>query len=84
MTSCTSLEVRYRNTSPSGFVNQNNNNSGNNNQGTPTSGKFHSTIPRVNKMAQNDIKLSIFIGNWLEDPKQHWFLCEVVWTVRQV
>ena len=35
-------------------------------------------------MDGNDIKLPIFNGNGLEDPEQHWFLCEVVWTVRQV
>ena len=32
----------------------------------------------------NDIKLHIFNGNGLEDPKKHWFLCEFVWTMRQV
>ena len=31
-----------------------------------------------------DIKLPIFNGNGLEDPEQHLFLCEAVWTVRQI
>ena len=35
-------------------------------------------------MVENDIKLPIINGNGLEDPKQHWFLCEVVWTMRHV
>ena len=35
-------------------------------------------------MARNDIKLLIFNGIGLEDPEQHWFLCEAVWTVPQV
>ena len=35
-------------------------------------------------MVGNDIKFPIFNGNGLEDPGKHWFLCEVVWTVRQV
>ena len=35
-------------------------------------------------MDGNDIKLQIFNGNGLEDPEQHWFLCEAVWKVRQV
>ena len=35
-------------------------------------------------MAGNDIKLPIFNGNGLEDPEQHWFLCESVWTMQQV
>ena len=29
-------------------------------------------------MVGNDIKLPIFNGNGLEDPEQHWFLCEAV------
>ena len=32
----------------------------------------------------DDMKLPIFKGSSLEDPKQHWFLCEVVWSVKQV
>ena len=35
-------------------------------------------------MAGNDIKLPIFKINGLEDPKKHWFICEVICTVRQV
>ena len=74
------LEVISRNTSPNGFVNHNNSNSGNSSQGNSSS----STIPRVNIIVGNDIKLPIFNGNGLKDLEQHWFLCEVVWIVRQV
>ena len=81
---CTSPEVRCRNSYPSGFVNQDNNTSGNIKQGIPTSQTFNPTLPRTNKMVENDIKLSIFNGNGLEDPEQHWFLWESVWTVQQV
>ena len=42
------------------------------------------TIPAMHTMARADIKLPIFNGNGLEDPKKHWFLCEVVWTMRQI
>jgi len=35
-------------------------------------------------MAGGEMKLPLFHGNGLEDPQQHWFLCEVVWRVRQV
>ena len=35
-------------------------------------------------MAGADIKLPIFNGNGLEDPKQHWFLCEVLWAMGQI
>ena len=30
------------------------------------------------------MKLLIFKGSGLEDPEKHWFLCEVVWSVKQV
>ena len=30
------------------------------------------------------MKLPIFRGTGLEDPEQHWFLCKVVWNVKQV
>ena len=32
----------------------------------------------------DDIKLPIFRGTGLEDPDQHRFLCEAVWSVKQV
>ena len=32
----------------------------------------------------NGIRLPIFRGTRLEDPYQHWFLCEAVWSVKQV
>ena len=35
-------------------------------------------------MDGNNTNLLIFNGNGLEDLEQHWFLCEVLWTVRQV
>ena len=50
----------------------------------PASQTFYPIVPRMNIMVGNDIKLSISNGIGLEDPKQYWFLCEVVWTVRHV
>ena len=76
-TSHPSLEVRLRNSSPNGFLNQSNNNRGNRRQGIPTK----QAIPRMNIIIGNDIKLTIFNINGLEDPKQHWFLCEDMWTI---
>ena len=32
----------------------------------------------------DDIKLSIFRGTSVEDPDQHFFLCEAVWNIKQV
>ena len=34
-------------------------------------------------MVGNDVDLPLFHGNGTEDIKQYWFLCEVVWIVRQ-
>ena len=33
---------------------------------------------------ENDIKIPVFRGTGLEDPNQHWFLCEAMWNVKQV
>ena len=77
-------QVRYRNSSPSGCINQSNNNNGNSRQGIPTRQTFNPTVPRTNIMVRNDIKLPIINGNGLEYPKQHWFLCKAMWTVRQI
>ena len=55
-----------------------NTNTVNSGQGSTTSQNFVSTVPTTNTMAGDDIKLPIFNGNGLEDPEQHWFLCEAV------
>ena len=35
-------------------------------------------------MEGDDVKLPLFHGKETEDPKQYWFLCEVVWIVKKV
>ena len=35
-------------------------------------------------MAGDNVKIPLFQGNGTEDPKQYWFLCEVVRIVKQV
>ena len=82
MTPHTSLKVISGNTSPSGFSNPTNNNSGTSNQGIPTSIIFSSMVPRVNRMDGNYINFPIFNGKGLEDPEQLLFLCESIWTVQ--
>ena len=32
----------------------------------------------------DDIKLPIFKGTGSEDPEQFWFLCEAVWTAKNI
>jgi len=51
-----------------------------------TQGSKSAAPPFTSKtvMAGGEMKLPIFHGNGLEDPQQHWFLCEVVWRVKQV
>ena len=34
-------------------------------------------------MVGDDMKLLMFHGNDIDDPKQYWFLCEAIWTSRQ-
>ena len=59
-------------------------NIGNKGHITPTRKIYNLGVPRVHRMVWNDINMPIFNGNGLEDPQQHWFLCEVVWIMRQV
>ena len=35
-------------------------------------------------MVGDKVKLPLFQGNGTKDPKKYWFLCEVVWTMKQV
>ena len=48
---------------------------------SPTRQIFNTVVPRTNIMSKSDIKFPIFNGNGLKDPDQHWFLCEVMWTM---
>ena len=52
---------------------------------TPPSGSntANQHPPRRNKMG-DDMKLPTFTGTGEEDPEQHWFLCEAVWTIKQI
>ena len=40
--------------------------------------------PSATLMVGKDIRLPRFNGNGIDDPEQHGFLCEVVWTGRLV
>ena len=80
----TSPKVRSRNLSPSGFVTTSNTNVVNSEQESLTSQKLYLSVIVANIMAGNDIKFPIFNGNGLEDPEEHCFLCEAIWTVRHV
>ena len=32
----------------------------------------------------DDMKLPTFKGTGAEDPEQHWFLCEAMWTIKAI
>ena len=50
---------------------------------TPPSGSntTNQNPPHRNIMG-DDMKLPTFRGTGAEDPEQHWFLCEAVWTIK--
>jgi hypothetical protein len=52
---------------------------------TPPSGSntANPNPPPRNRMG-DDMKLPTFKGTGSEDPEQHWFLCEAIWTIKQV
>ena len=79
-----SPEEIYTDLYPSKFVNTSNTNVVNRIQAIPARQTFLPYTPTVNIMVGFDIKLPIFNGNGLEDPKQHWFLCEFIWIMRQI
>ena len=56
----------------------------NSGQGSSSSQNFVLNVPLVNKVDGTEIKLPIFNRNGLEDPKQHWFICEFLWILRQI
>ena len=52
---------------------------------TPLSGSSTTNQhpPRRNRMG-DDMKLPMFKGTGAEDLKQHWFLCEAMWTIKTI
>ena len=52
---------------------------------TPLSGStpVSQNPPQRNRMG-DDMKLPIFKGTGAEDPEQHWFLCEAMWTIKTI
>ena len=52
-------------------------------QGIPPSLNCSLNTSNANSMAGEDIRLPTFNGNGVEDPDQHWFFSEVVWTVHK-
>ena len=83
--------VPYRPTTPQKTLGEQGNpivplQSGSSSQTPPSSQRtppVQQTQPPRRSRIVDDIKLPIFRGTGLEDPKQHWLLCEAVWKVKK-
>jgi hypothetical protein len=54
------------------------------NQSTVTSSLVHTQSRNQGRSMADEMRLPIFRGDGSEDPDQHWFLCEAVWSIKQV
>jgi len=41
-------------------------------------------LGNLGRSMADEMRLPTFIGDGSEDPNQHWFLCEVVWSIKNV
>jgi hypothetical protein len=53
-------------------------------QSTVTSSSVHTQSRNLGRSMEDEMRLPIFRGDGSEDLDQHWFLCEVVWSIKQV
>jgi hypothetical protein len=44
----------------------------------------HTQLGKQGRSMEDEMRLPIFRGDGSEDPDQHWFLCEVVWSIKKV
>jgi hypothetical protein len=68
----------------SSTVSNQSNQSNQSTQSTVTSSLVHTQSRNQGKSMADEMRLPIFRGDGSEDPDQHWFLCEVVWSIKQV
>jgi hypothetical protein len=55
-----------------------------NTQSTGTSGSTHTQSRNLERSMAYEMRLPTFRGDGSEDPDQHWFLCEVVWSIKNI
>jgi hypothetical protein len=55
-----------------------------NTQSTGTSGSVHTQSGTLGRSMADEMRLPTFRGDGSEDPDQHWFLCEAVWSIKNV
>jgi hypothetical protein len=53
-------------------------------QSTGTSGSMHTQSGNPRISMADEMRLPTFRGDGSEDPDQHWFLCESVWSIKNV
>jgi hypothetical protein len=53
-------------------------------QSTITSSSAYTQTGNLGRSMADEMRLPIFRGDGFEDPDQHWFLCEVVWNIKNV
>jgi hypothetical protein len=51
---------------------------------TVTSSLAHTQSRNQGISMADEMRLPIFRGDGSEDPDQHWFLCEAVWSIKKV
>ena len=56
----------------------------NNPQNTITSSSTYTQKGNLGSSMADEMRLPIFRGDGSEDPDQHWFLCEYVWSIKNV
>jgi hypothetical protein len=55
-----------------------------NTQSTVTSSPPHTQSGNLGRSMADEMRLPTFRGDGSEDPDQHWFLCEVVWSIKNI
>jgi hypothetical protein len=53
-------------------------------QSTVTSIPPHTQSRTLGRSMSDEMRLPTFRGDGFEDPKQHWFLCEFVWSIKNI
>jgi hypothetical protein len=53
-------------------------------QSTSTIGSVHTHSGTLGRSMADEMRLPTFRGDGYEDLDQHWFLCKVVWSIKNV
>jgi hypothetical protein len=53
-------------------------------QKTGTSGSVHTQLRNLGRSMADEMRLPTFRGDGSEDPDHHWFLCEYLWSIKNI